>query len=95
MHAPLIYSDGSARLHPGCRYAVTCNALREVCNGWLCNPSASNHLSADVHQAVEESARCEHHALRQDLCSPDSSDADGFAVFHQEFIGLILPYVKV
>ena len=95
MYGTLIDANRRPRLHPGCRYPMTGNALREVGHSGLRNATPSHHLSANVHQSVEESACCQNHALRLEFCAPDSPDADGFAVFNQQFIGLILPDVKV
>ena len=57
--------------------------------------SAFHHLSAHVHQTVEEGSRSDDDALCIELGTPDGAHADGLAVSHEELVGLVLPDVEV
>src|SRR3712207_8721346 len=62
--------------------------------GRLRTASALHHLSAYVHQAVEECARRNDHTLGSKLHAPHRTHANGLAIFHDQLLGLVLPNVE-
>ena len=95
MNRALVDADRCSCLHPVVSDAMTGNAFCEVLHGRFCNASALNHLTADVHQAVQEGSGCDDHALGIQRHAPDGSDPDSLSVFHDQFLCLVLPHIEV
>ena len=101
MYGTLVDTNRCARLHTCRTDAVTSDALSKV--GYGRYASARHHFPSDVHEAVQERTSSNDDGLCSDFSTPDGLDADhlfpdGKSVrhgFYQQFIGLVLPDVKI
>ena len=95
MDRAAVYAHRRARLHALGRYAVTCDALREVVHGRLGTPSALHLATPHMHQSVEKRSRRNDGASGVKLHAPHRLHARGDTVLHDNLVGLVLPHVKV
>ena len=73
---------------------MPCDTLGEVHCGRFGNASSRHHLSANVHQSVQEGACGDHYAFGIDVHSPDGVHSNGGFSFGKQFIHLVLPHVE-
>ena len=101
MNRTFINTNGGSCLHASRNNPMTGDAFCEMWHCGLCDTSSGNHLSSDMHQAIQESASCHNHTFCIDLCAPDGLYADSTDAslagnrLYQQLISLILPDIQI
>ena len=94
MDGALVDAHGRARFHSSRTNAVAGDALGEVWHGRFGTAPAGNHLAPHMQQSVQKGARGDDHALGPELNAPHRAHTHSLALFHQQFVGLVLPDVE-
>ena len=94
VHRPFVDAHWCAGFHSRRGDAVAADALREVFDGGFCNPPSTYLAASDVQESVEECPCGDDDAFGLDFCSPDCAHAGHLAVFHKQFLHLVLPDVE-
>src|SRR5574344_19874 len=95
VNAALVDADRCSRFHSCSRDSPSGDTFCKMMNGRFCASATFYHLSAHVHQSVEESAGSNDDALAVELSAPDGAHTDGFSVGNEQLVGLVLPDVEV
>ena len=75
MNGALVDADGGAGLHAVAADAEGVETLSEMERGGFGAAASGHHLTADVHEAVEESAGGDDDGGGDELAAPDGADA--------------------
>ena len=82
MNTSLIDTNWSTRLHTSRTDTMTGDAFSKVGDGRFCDTPSWNHLSSDMHQAVQESASGNDNSFGPDFSAPDSTYTYSLAILY-------------